>query len=67
MSEKLTAAEVAKWLKVSKQTVLTWARQGKLPCQRVGFRPVLFDREEIEKLLQASGSLAQRDAKAVTV
>ncbi len=51
MATKLTADEIALRLRVTVQTVYAWVRSGKLPCQRLGHRPILFVEEEVEKAL----------------
>ena len=38
----LTAAELAEMLRVSPSTVLRLAREGRLPCARLGHRTVRF-------------------------
>ena len=48
MGAKLTAAELAQRLRVHRQTIWAWVRQGRLPCQRIGLRPILFDEKEVE-------------------
>jgi excisionase family DNA binding protein len=65
MGQKLTAAQLAEKLHVRKQTILTWARQGKIPSQRLSIRPVLFDEEEVEKALKYS-SLMKESKKMPT-
>ena len=52
MKTKLTASELAKRLRVHRQTIWAWVRQGRLPCQRIGLRPILFDEKEVEEFLR---------------
>lgn len=58
MGNKLTAEELAKRLHLNVQTVYAWVRKGKLPCQRIGLRPVLFDEDEIEEFMKSKGRKA---------
>jgi len=53
MSELVTASEVVRRLRLpfNTATVLRWARQGKLPCRRIGSRVVLFDLAAIVETL----------------
>ena len=53
MGNKLTAVELASRLRVHVQTVWSWVRKGRLPCQRIGLRPILFDEEDIEEFLRS--------------
>jgi excisionase family DNA binding protein len=48
--ELLTAAEVAKAFRVSRQTVIRWATDGVIPAIRVG-RDWRFRRSDVEQLL----------------
>lgn len=52
MGTKLTAPELAAKLRVHVQTIWAWVRKGKLPSQRIGLRPILFDEQEIEEFLR---------------
>lgn len=47
--ENMTVKEVADFLRVSRQTVYTMVRQGKLPHFRIGNK-VRFKRSEIEAM-----------------
>lgn len=47
-----TSEELASQLRVSVETIRTWARQGRIPCVRISQRPLLFDADEVESLLQ---------------
>lgn len=51
-SEYLTSAEVLSILRVSKQTLGRWAREGTIPAYRLG-RQLRFPKEEFEAWLQA--------------
>jgi excisionase family DNA binding protein len=48
----LDAEELAPHLRVSKATVLAWARRGWIPCLRIGQRHVLFNLAEVEAALR---------------
>jgi excisionase family DNA binding protein len=54
MGKKLTAAELAERLQMNIQTIYKFARAGRIPCQRIGLRPIRFDEDEIEKFLKDS-------------
>jgi excisionase family DNA binding protein len=51
-TEYLTSAEVLPILRVSKQTLGRWAREGTIPAYRLG-RQLRFPKEEFEAWLQA--------------
>jgi excisionase family DNA binding protein len=66
-SETLTVQEVADYLRVSRQTVYTMVRTGKLPHFRVGNK-VRFKRSEIDALTktaladpQQGGAIGEED------
>jgi excisionase family DNA binding protein len=47
------AGAVAEMLHVSRETVLAWVRQGKLPSIRpAGQRPVLFDLDAVKQAVE---------------
>ena len=50
--ELVTAKELATRLKVTPATVLAWRRRGWIPCLRAGHRPVLFDLNEVLRVLR---------------
>lgn len=52
-TENMTVKEVADFLRVSRQTVYTMVREGKLPHFRIGNK-VRFKRSEIEALTNTS-------------
>ena len=56
----LDRTEACQTLGISRQTLLSWIRKGKLKIwKRVGHgsnAPLLFDRKDIESLLQPNGS-----------
>ena len=52
MSEIMTAADVAEYLKIDKQTVYRKARAGEIPSFRIG-RAVRFERPGIEDWVRA--------------
>ena len=53
MEKAYTAQEVADMFKVSKNTVINWRRQGKLPYLKIG-RVILFKESDIQKLVDES-------------
>lgn len=40
--------EIAAWLRVSLRTVYGWAREGKIPCRKIG-RTYIFDKAALLK------------------
>lgn len=52
MSQIVDARGLAAKLHVTPATVLAWARRGWIPCLRAGRRPVLFDVEEVQRVLK---------------
>jgi hypothetical protein len=52
MSEIVDSLGLAERLRVTRATVLTWARRRWIPCLRAGRRPVLFDVVEVEAALR---------------
>ena len=54
----LTAREMAKQLDVHWQTVLRWARQQTIPCERGGANYVRFDLEAVREKLRLNGGAA---------
>jgi excisionase family DNA binding protein len=57
--ERLTAEEVAEYLRLSPWTIRIWARQGRLPCIRESKRTLRFLKSDIEKYerLHTSGRI----------
>jgi predicted site-specific integrase-resolvase len=55
MEKFVDAAELAHRLRVTVATVHTWHRRGWIPCLRAGRRPVLFDPDEVERVLRERG------------
>lgn len=53
-TEILTAEELSKRLKVSPDTVLLWAQQGKIPKIKVSAKTVRFDWQEVVRALTAT-------------
>ena len=55
MEKFVDAAELARQLGVTTATIHTWHRRGWIPCLRAGRRPVLFDPDEVERVLRERG------------
>lgn len=53
--ELLTTAEVADLLRVTRQTLTRWRKDGKLPAVKIG-RLVRFKRSDVEALLTTEGA-----------
>ena len=51
------AVELSRRLRVTVATVHTWHRRGWIPCLRAGRRPVLFDPDEVERVLRERGKV----------
>jgi excisionase family DNA binding protein len=52
MSQMLNARQLGEKLGLSTWTVLEMARDGRLPCIRLGYRTVRFDLAEVERVLR---------------
>lgn len=52
MQKLIDAKKMAQRLGVKPVTVHAWHRRGWIPCLRAGRRPVLFDRDAVEKALR---------------
>jgi excisionase family DNA binding protein len=50
--ELLSADETASKLKITKRTILRWAREGKIECVRISRKVVLFTAEGVEKFVK---------------
>src|SRR5208283_1910987 len=50
--ELLSADEAASKLKITKRTILRWAREGKIECVRISAKVVLFAVEAIDRFVQ---------------
>ena len=53
----LTSRELAQRLRVNRDTVLRWTRQGRIPCLRGSQKPLLYDLQAVESALQQRGRL----------
>lgn len=62
MDKFVDAVELAHRLRVMVAPVHTWHRHGWIPCLRAGRRPVLFDPNEVERVLRERGK-GMQDAK----
>ena len=51
LPQLMTPDEVAEVLRVSKETVLRWARSGKLPSLPLAGRIIRFRQEDVDQLL----------------
>jgi excisionase family DNA binding protein len=51
--ELLTADETAELLKVTKRTILRWAREGKIESIKISRKRLLFSQESIEDFLKS--------------
>ncbi len=49
--ELLSADEAASKLKITKRTLLRWAREGKVECVRISAKVVLFTAEAIDRFV----------------
>lgn len=52
MADLLTALELAKRLRVTRNTIYNWISRGWIPVLRIGQRKVLFDPEAVEAALK---------------
>lgn len=55
-SELLTAPEVGRRLRVSAETVRTWARNGAIPSVRINPKVIRFDMEQVIVALRAGSA-----------
>ncbi len=49
--ELISADEAASKLKITKRTILRWAREGKIECVRISAKVVLFTAEAIDRFV----------------
>jgi excisionase family DNA binding protein len=54
----LSPADVAAELGVSKDTVLRWIRDGKLPAARLGYRTLRIRRQDLDAFLRSPPATA---------
>jgi excisionase family DNA binding protein len=59
--ELVDSSVLAEVLHISRDTVLEWAREGRIPCRRFGPRVVRFDLSEV---LEAENRRARREGGA---
>lgn len=52
MSDLIDTFQLAAHLHVKPATIRNWVRRGKIPCFRIGHRPLLFRVGEVECALQ---------------
>jgi excisionase family DNA binding protein len=52
MGRYATTDELAARFRVTVETIRSWARRGKIPSVRVGRRPLLFDIDEVDRVLR---------------
>ncbi|MHC4399218.1 MAG: helix-turn-helix domain-containing protein [Planctomycetota bacterium] len=64
MFKLVTSHELAGILRVTPETVRTWARRKWIPCLRASRRPVLFDLKEVEEVLRARAAKRKREVVA---
>ncbi len=50
----MTTEQAAAELQITKLTLLTWVKAGKVPAVRIGGRKYLFSRKKIEELLSGN-------------
>ena len=60
MEKFVDATELARRLGVTVATIHAWHRRGWIPCLRAGRRPVLFDPNEVERVLRERGKGVDR-------
>jgi|SRR5271157_2889131 len=51
--ELISADEAASRLRITKRTLLRWAREGKIECVRISAKVVLFTAEAIDRFVQS--------------
>lgn len=66
MDDFIDAVELARRLKCKVGTIAIWRRQGLIPCLRISKRPILFDWEEVKRVLREQGKQAPRWKSAPT-
>lgn len=54
-----TANELARVLQVKRRTIIMWAKQNKIPSQRMGSRTIRFDMPEVLNVLNNGHRSAQ--------
>ena len=55
MTELLTTAQLAEWLKVRPSTVREWAKTGRIPEIQISAKVRRFDPAEVESALRRRG------------
>ena len=60
MNDVLTPTEVAKKLRVHRDTVLRWLREGRLPGQKLGYRTWRITEDNIREFLERERKRTQK-------
>jgi len=64
MSNLLTTRELAARLRLSPSTIRGWARDGRIPVQRMSRRALRYDLEQVLAELRSSATSAVTSAKS---
>ena len=56
----LTSRELAQSLRVNRDTILRWTRQGRIPCLRGSQKPLLYDLRAVLAALEQRGRVRVR-------
>ncbi len=60
-NQLLTAAEAATTLRISKRTILKWAREGKIDSTKISRKVVLFTEDAIDNFLKSIPTTIQSE------
>ena len=63
MEELLTVDEIARYLRLNRETVLRKARKGEIPAIKIGYRSYRFYKDQIDDWLKARGAVETKGAK----